>query len=157
MEAKWLDECEMRAWVAFLDTSNLLQRRMDEQLREEAGVTQPQYELMARLSEAPDQELRMTELAELLVTSRSGLTYQVAQLERRGLVRRVPARDDDRGVLAVLTDSGLETMRRIAPGHVKMVRDCLIDLLDRPQLEALADALGTVGARLRDEARPPRR
>jgi hypothetical protein len=48
-------------------------------------------------------------------------------------------------------------MRRIAPGHVKMVRDCLIDLLDRPQLEALADALGTVGARLRDEARPPRR
>ena len=157
MENKWLDECEMRAWVAFLDTSNLLQRRVDEQLREEGGVTQPQYELMTRLSEAPGRELRMTELAELLVASRSGLTYQVAQLEQRGLVRRVPAPDDDRGVLAVLTDNGLDVLRRVAPGHVKVVRSGLIDLLDRPQLEALADALGAVRAHLREGARRPRR
>jgi DNA-binding MarR family transcriptional regulator len=155
-EVRWLDDSEMRAWVAFLDTSNLLQRRIDAQLRKEGGVTQPQYELMTRLSEAPDGQLRMTDLAELLVMSRSGLTYQVAQLEQRGLVRRAPAPDDDRGVLAMLSDEGRRVLRRIAPGHVQVVRSNLIDLLNRSQLEALADTLGVVRARLRDEARRPR-
>lgn len=152
VDTRWLDDSEMRAWVAFLDTSNLLQRLIDAQLREEGGVTQPQYELMTRLGEAPQRQLRMTELADLLVMSRSGLTYQVAQLERRGLVRRVPSPEDDRGVLAVLTDEGSNVLRRVAPGHVGVVRSNLIDLLDRSQLEALADALSVVRSRLRDES-----
>jgi DNA-binding MarR family transcriptional regulator len=95
----------------------------------------------------------MTELAELLVSSRSGLTYQVAQLERAGLVVRVPALDDDRGVLAVLTEQGREVLRRVAPGHVKVVRAGLIDQLSRDELEALAETLGAVRTRLRAEGK----
>ncbi|GAB7192209.1 MarR family transcriptional regulator [Kineococcus sp. NUM-3379] len=149
MEPRWLDETEMRAWVAFLDASNLLQRRIDRQLREDGGLTQPQYELLTRLEAAPGRRLRMTELADLLVASRSGLTYQVTQLEKAGLVRREACADDERGVLAALTGDGLDVLQRTAPGHVRVVREGLVDLLDREQLRALADTLGAVRDHLR--------
>jgi DNA-binding MarR family transcriptional regulator len=135
--------------MAFLDTSNLLARRIDQQLRQDGGVTQPLYELLTRLAEAPQRRLRMTELAELLVTSRSGLTYQVAQLEKAGLVRRESCADDERGVLASPTDIGMDVLHRTAPGHVRVVRDGLIDQLDRERLLALANTLEHVRAQLR--------
>lgn len=139
----------MRAWVAFLDTGNLLQRRVEQQLREDGGLSQAQYELLTRLAEAPQRRLRMAELADLLVASRSGLTYQVTQLEKLGLVQRQAFQDDDRGVLAVLTEEGLATLRRAAPGHVRVVRENLVDLLSREQLRALGDVLDVVRTHLR--------
>ena len=149
MTERWLDDIEMRAWVAFLDTSNLLLRRIDQQLREDGGLTQPQYELLTRLAEAPGQRMRMAELALALVASRSGLTYQVSQLEKAGLVRREACAGDDRGVLAVLTEPGRQALLRAAPGHLRVVRENLIDLLDRDQLVALADTLSRTRAHLR--------
>ena len=143
----------MRAWVAFLDTSNLLLRRIDQQLREDGGLTQPQYELLTRLAEAPQRRLRMAELADLLVTSRSGLTYQVTQLEKLGLVHRQAFQDDDRGVLATLTEDGLDALRRAAPGHVRVVRENLVDLLSHEQLLALGDALDVARTHLRTTQR----
>ena len=150
MDARWLDDTEMRTWVTFLDTSNLLQRRIDRQLREDGGLTQPQYELLTCLSAAPEHRLRMTELADLLVLSRSGLTYQVTQLEKAGMVRREACAEDDRGVLAVLTAEGQQVLQRTAPGHVRVVREGLIDHLSRDELTALADALQAARSWLRD-------
>ena len=90
----------------------------------------------------------MTDLAGALYTSMSGLTYQVAQLEKAGLVRRTSPPADVRGVVAALTDAGRERLAQAAPGHVAAVRALLIDVLTGQQLAAAADGLGEVARRL---------
>ncbi|MFE9257693.1 MarR family winged helix-turn-helix transcriptional regulator [Streptomyces sp. NPDC006879] len=148
---RWLDEGEMRAWKGFLAASSLLNRRLDQQLREDSGLSHAQYEILVRLGEAPEGELRMTELADALVNSKSGITYQVTQLEKAGLVRRRSCPSDVRGVFAVLTQAGRERLTQAAPGHVDTVRKHLIDVLTPEQLNALAEGLGEVGRRLRTQ------
>jgi DNA-binding MarR family transcriptional regulator len=144
---KWLDEDEMRAWHSFLAAGALIDRLVDAQLKEAVGLSHPQYEILVRLAEAPEGELRMTELAGTLLTSKSGLTYQVTQLEKAGLVERRSCPSDVRGVLAVLTSAGRRLLERAAPGHVTLVRELLIDVLSPAQLATLADALGEVSRR----------
>ncbi|MCT2588906.1 MarR family transcriptional regulator [Streptomyces sp. N2-109] len=153
-ETRWLDEREMAAWEGFLQASNRVARHLEQQLRDEAGLSHPQYEILVRLEACPHGEIRMTELADLLITSKSGLTYQVGQLERRGLVRRRSCPTDVRGVLAVITDEGRRVLREAAPGHVAAVRASLIDLLEPEELEVLAGALGRVGRRLAIDRAP---
>ncbi len=152
-EPRWLDPDEAAAWRGFVTASNLLNRRLERQLKEDSGLSHQQYEILVHLSAAPGGSLRMTELADNLVTSKSGLTYQVTQLERIGLVARRSCPSDIRGVIAELTDQGREALRQAAPGHVALVRELLIDVLSREQLAVLAEGLGAVSARLRlDEA-----
>ena len=153
---RWLDEEEMRAWHAFLAASALVDRRLDQQLKEDAGISHLQYEILVRLSAKCDHEMRMTELADALLNSKSGLTYQVSQLEKAGLVRRRSCTSDDRAVFAVLTPAGEELLARAAPGHVALVRQLLIDVLTPEQLEAIADGLGEVSRRMlgKDSAVP---
>ena len=139
---KWLDEDEMRAWHSFLAAGALIDRFLDAQLKESVGLSHPQYEILVRLAEAPDGELRMTELAGTLLSSKSGLTYQVTQLEKAGLAERRSCPSDVRGVLAVLTEAGRHRLQQAAPGHVALVRELLIDVLTPGQLASLADALG---------------
>ncbi|MEU6083355.1 MarR family transcriptional regulator [Streptomyces sp. NPDC047108] len=148
-EPRWLDDLEIRAWVTFLETTSLLNRRIEVDLRQE-GITMVQYEILTRLLEVPERRRRMTELANLLVSSRSGLTYQVTQLEKAGLVTRETCPDDERGVVAALTDKGRALLERAAPSHVRVVREGLIDLLDRDQLTALAEIMTIARDRLRE-------
>lgn len=138
----------MRAWHAFLAAGALLDRRLEQQLRRDAGLSHPQYEILVRLCDVPGGELRMTDLAEALYTSKSGVTYQITQLERAGLVRRVSSPSDTRGVAAVVTEAGRRKLAQAAPGHVAAVRALLIDVLTDEQLTVLADGLGEVTRRL---------
>ncbi|MER7672582.1 MarR family transcriptional regulator [Kitasatospora sp. NPDC096128] len=153
-EPRWLDQDEMAAWRGFVVASNLLNRRLERQLKDDSGLSHQQYEILVHLSAAPGDSLRMTELADKLVTSKSGLTYQVTQLERMGLVGRRSCPSDVRGVIAELTEQGREALRRAAPGHVALVRELLIDVLTREQLAVLAEGLGAVSARLRQDETP---
>ena len=140
---RWLDAEEMRAWQSFLAAGALVGRRVEQQLKEQAGLSHLQYEVLVRLSGAEHGEVRMTELASSLFTSKSGLTYQIGQLEKSGLVRRRNC-EIVRGVYACLTDAGRAKLAEIAPGHVAAVREYLIDRLDRDRLTAVADALESV-------------
>jgi DNA-binding MarR family transcriptional regulator len=157
-EPRWLNETEMRAWTGFLETSDLLQRLIDLQLREAGGVTQVQYEILTRINDSPGRRRRMTELAGLMVCSRSGLTYQVTQLEKAGLLQRESDPEDERGVLAVLTNEGHRILSAAAPGHLKTVREGLIDLLTHEQVAQLADIMATTRTHLRAAVQlpPPR-
>jgi DNA-binding MarR family transcriptional regulator len=152
-DVRWLSADQIEAWLAFFGAAALLNRRLDQQLKDDAGLTHVQYEVMARLSEAPDRELRMTELADTLYTSQSGTTYQIAQLEKAGLVRRRQCLGGPRAVYAVLTDAGFEVLKRAAPGHVNTVRELLIDVLTPEELEAVSNGLGRVRDRIVEQER----
>lgn len=141
----------MAAWLAFLEVSHRLDRAIEQQLKTDAGLSHPQYEILSRLAGAPGGQQRMSELADMITVSRSGLTYQITQLERAGLVRREKCPSDERGVLAVLTGAGRAALSRAAPGHVRVVRRYLIDALTPAQRSALAEGLAAARDRLRPQ------
>ncbi|MFI6362318.1 MarR family winged helix-turn-helix transcriptional regulator [Nocardia sp. NPDC050630] len=146
-DAKWLNEREMRTWQGFLAAGALVGRQVEQHLKQE-GLSHTQYEVLVRLAAAPEGQLRMTELADALYTSKSGLNYQVTQMEKAGLVRREACPTDVRGVIANLTAAGRDRLEQIAPGHVETVRGVLIDVLTPEQQEAIAAGLGEVARRL---------
>ena len=146
---RWLDTEEKRAWNAFLSSHALLSRRLDRQLKRDAGISHLQYEILTRLSASPNRELRMAELACGLLNTKSGLTYQIGQLEQAGFVRRRPCTSERRAVYAGLTDAGLAFLEGVAPAHVALVRDLLIDVLTPEQLSTIADGLGEASRRMR--------
>ncbi|SNS37003.1 DNA-binding transcriptional regulator, MarR family [Streptosporangium subroseum] len=135
-DARWLSKTEMDAWMSYVAATHLLERRVEEQLKA-SGLTHAQYEILAKLSASAGRRLRMTELARQVVVSKSGLTYQIGQLEKRGLVERTAHPSDDRGVLAVLTEKGVRCLERTAPGHVAVVRAFLIDRLTPDELRTM--------------------
>ena len=98
-EPRWLDEAEMAAWLPLVRLVTLLPQRLDGQLREDAGIGHVYYQILAMLSQARDQHLRMSELAGLTAISPSRLSHAVAALEDRGWVTRCPAATDRRGAL----------------------------------------------------------
>jgi DNA-binding MarR family transcriptional regulator len=153
-EPHWLNEHELRAWKDFLAVSTILNRQVDQRLKTQAGLTQPQYEVLVHLSEAPSGELRMAELAAAAMTSRSRLTYQVDQLEKARLIRRTSCPTDERGVVATLTEKGWAKLRQTAPGHATFVRERFIDALAPPTFTALAEALRALAKTLDDDAAP---
>src|SRR5256885_9611365 len=115
---RWLTDREQRAWRAFLAASQLLLDQLDRELQRDAGMPHTYYEILVVLSETPHHTLRMSELAEITLSSRSRLSHAVARLEERGWVRRAACPTDRRGQLAILTDAGFTALRDAAPGHV---------------------------------------
>lgn len=126
-EPRWLDDDERGAWLAVLRFSVRFVDRLDRELQEEFDLTLGDYEILAYLSETPGGQLRMTELADTALVSRSRLTYRVDRLVDRGLVVRRSCPTDRRGVFAQLTASGRRMLERAAPVHVAGVRRYLID------------------------------
>lgn len=151
-DVRWLSDTQQRHWRAFRDGTALLFDVLARELDDDSGLSLGEYEVLVRLSEAPGRALRMSELADDLAHSRSRLTHTVARMERDGIVRREPARDDARGVNCVLTERGWQVLVDAAPGHVDSVRAHLVDVLDDQQLAALGVAMRHVIAHLRAPA-----
>jgi DNA-binding MarR family transcriptional regulator len=147
-KVKWLNPREQRAWVTLVTATELLNRALDQQLRADAGLSHVQYGILARLVGAPDGSMRMQALAEAMGVTKSGLTYQVLQLEKAGLISRQACAGDDRGVIAAITPQGAEVMPLAAPGHVRLVRELVIDALTPQQLESLAEGMAEVQRRI---------
>ncbi len=136
-EPRWLSAQEMRAWRGYLGLVRLLDDRLNRDLQGESGLTLADYEILVRLSEAPQRRLRMTELAQGAMISKSRLSHQMTRLEERGLARREGCPTDRRGAFAVLSDAGFDVLAAAAPGHVASVRRHLFDRLTSEQVEAL--------------------
>jgi DNA-binding MarR family transcriptional regulator len=138
-EPRWLDAEEQKAWRAWLYSSMLLHDRLDRELTHETGISHAYYEILVQLSEAPGRMLRMSQLADRSLSSRSRLSHAVTRLEERGWVRRQVCEEDARGQLAVLTDEGFAALEAAAPVHVEGVRTHLFDQLSPDQVAALRD------------------
>jgi DNA-binding MarR family transcriptional regulator len=149
-----LDHEQLAAYFALMEVSSVLQHAVDQQLREEGGLSYTQFQILAVLGEAPDGRQRMTDIADHLVHSRSGLTYQVAQLAKAGLVTRTPSSDDERSIIVTATPQGQALLGRVMPGHVEVVQRLLMASLARADLTALGDILGRVREHMRTI--PPR-
>jgi DNA-binding MarR family transcriptional regulator len=144
----WLDSGEQAAWRSWLDTYRLLLPALDRQLQTESQASFTDFEVLVQLSEAADRRMRMSEIADRTISTRSAITRTVDRLVARGWVSRVRSTDDQRGYYAELTELGANVLREIAPGHVAAVRDNLIDLLTEAELAALRDIGNKVRSRL---------
>lgn len=149
-----LSPTELTAYFAFTEVSSLLRHAVEQQLREVGKLSYVQFQLLARLGDAPGGSQRMTDLADGVVYSRSGLTYQAQSLEERGLVTRAPSPDDERSTIVAITTEGREVLQKVFPGHIEAVRDLLIDPLAAEDVEVLARVMTQVSEHLR--ANPPR-
>src|SRR3954454_15071422 len=138
-QTRWLDDEEQKAWRAWLYSSMLLQDQLGRELTHETGISHAYYEILVQLSEAPGRALRMSQLADRSLSSRSRLSHAVSRLEERGWVRRQVCESDGRGQLAVLTDDGFAALEAAAPVHVTGVRTHLFDQLSPQQVENLRD------------------
>jgi DNA-binding MarR family transcriptional regulator len=148
--AELLDSVELAVFERLIDVGKLLERRADRATREHIGLKYVQYEVLIRLRNAGG-ELRMTELANKLVSTPSGQTYQLAQLEKAGLAERVIAPGDERGVLARITEKGRTLLREVSQHQNDMIVEAVIAPLTREQVEAAHRILGALQLHLRGE------
>src|SRR5215218_10147438 len=149
-----LDRVELGAYFALIEVSSLLRHAVEQQLREAGDLSYVQFQLLARLGDAPSGSHRMTDLADGVVYSRSALTYQAGLLEKAGLVTRSPAADDERGIAVTITDAGRKRLTQVFPGHIEVVKQLLLEPLSRDDVEALAGLLEPVRDHMRSI--PPR-
>jgi DNA-binding MarR family transcriptional regulator len=148
-----LDPQELGAYFVLMEAVSLLQHQVAQQLRAEGGISYVQFQLLARLADARGQ-LTMTQLADGVVYSRSGLTHQAGLLEAAGLITRGPHPDDHRATVVTITDSGLALLGRVLPGHIEVTRRLLFDPLTDDDLRHLGDIMTRVRDHMR--AQPPR-
>ena len=148
-----LDPAQMRAYFALMETVSLLQYAVRQQLQAEGGLSYVQFEILAKLAHT-DHPLTMTDLADGVVYSRSGLTHQAGLLEKQGLITRGASPDDQRATVVDITDDGRARVAEVLPGHIEVVRELLFDSLDAGDVRALGDMMENARDHMR--SRPPR-
>ena len=131
-------------WRLFLKTHARLERLLDDDLRSAHDLTLAEYDAMLQLAESPTHRLRMHEIAERVVLSRSGVTRLIDRLVRDGLVERDTCSTDARGAEAVLTASGLDRLRKAAPTHLRGISDHFLDTMSAAELAAVDRAMNAI-------------
>ena len=142
------------SWRAFLTAHALISRRLDDDLRTEQEMTLAEYVALLQLAEAPGRRLRMNQLADGIVLSRSGVTRLIDRLEADGLVARSHCASDGRGAEAVLTDEGHARLRRASRTHLRGIESYFLDSVEPVDLAALERSCSAIGDRVRTEGRP---
>jgi len=148
---RWLNPAEMKAWRRYIVASRRLLEALDLDLAEHE-LSMADYEILAQLSDAPDRAMRMSELAEVAMLSRSRLSHRMKVMEKAGWVERRACTDDKRGFYAVMTAKGWRAIVAAAPDHVESVRTRFVDHLTKGDQEVLAEIFERVTKSLKENA-----
>lgn len=146
--ADGFSEEDHRLWRLFLSASTRLLERLDHELQQRSQLSLTDFDILSMLSSAPANRLRMSELAEQVLVSRSRLTYRVDRLAELDYVTRQECEDDRRGLFAILTDNGAKALAAAAPGHVTDIRNWLWSLVEPEERAVLTRVLARVDANL---------
>jgi DNA-binding MarR family transcriptional regulator len=134
-----LSSTELRAWSGFLRTHATLIRELDAELEAEHGLSLTSFDVLVQLDFAPDRRLRMRDLADAVLLSRSGLTRLVDRLVREGMIERETCSADARGSFAVLTERGMQALHTALPTHLAGIRRLFVSRVADDELERLGD------------------
>ena len=135
---RWLSASEMKAWRRYIIASRRLLEALDYDLVHHE-LSMADYEVLAQLSDAPNRKMRMSELADVAMLSRSRLSHRIKVMEKAGWVKREPCPIDKRGYFAVMTAKGWKAIVAAAPDHVESVRSRFIDHLTKEDQRVLAE------------------
>ena len=147
-EPRWLTDDEREAWLRLMAVTMLLPSRLEQQLKQDAGLSHFEYYVLAMISECETRSLSLTELASRTNSSLSRLSHVIARLEQQGLLTRSSSPTDGRTSIATLTDVGWSKVVASAPGHVEEVRTVVFDSLTADQVAQLGDICGRMLATL---------
>jgi DNA-binding MarR family transcriptional regulator len=132
---------ELAVWRTFLRAHASITRQLEHELAADHMLPLPSYDVLLQLAESPHRRLRMTDLADRVLLSRSGLTRLVDRLAAEGLVDRQPCQSDARGTFTVLTEAGLARLREAAPTHLRGIEEHVTSRLSAEELDTLGELL----------------
>ncbi len=139
---------ELRAWRAFIETSEAARQLVELRLQEDSGLSQGDYAVMVALYDQPGHTMRPSQLAETISWERSRLSHHLGRMERRGLISRQAAAGDNRGAEVLLTAEGAHLYRKASSPHLHAIRDIFVTPLSAGQLSLLEDAMRCLAAHL---------
>ena len=141
------DDPRLAPWRAFLVAHARISRRFDEELRTEHDLSFAEYDALLTIAKAPDRRIRMGQLADEVLLSKSGVTRLIDRLVTDGLVERSACAADARGAEAVLTEPGLSRLRSASRTHLRGIEEHFLTVLDPADLEAVERAMTAVARR----------
>ena len=150
LEPKWLSPKEEKAWRSYIVASRRMWDAMECDLSPHE-LSMSDYEILVRLSEAPDRQVRMTELADSAMISKSRLSHRMKVMEKAGWVRREMCKFDKRGQFAIMTEKGWKAIVKAAPDHVASIRGRFMDHLTAKDQEDLARIFDRVSEKMRQQ------
>ncbi|WP_294568165.1 MarR family winged helix-turn-helix transcriptional regulator [uncultured Arthrobacter sp.] len=139
---------ELRVWRAFIETSEAAKQLVALRLQEDSGLSPGDYAVMVALYDQPGHSMRSSQLAQTISWERSRLSHHLGRMERRGLISRQAAADDNRGAEILLTAEGAHLYRKASSPHLHAIRDIFVTPLSTEQLSLLEDAMRGLAAHL---------
>lgn len=148
-ERQWLEPSSADVWEHFLNVTHQLEQKLERNLQATHGISHTQYEILVRLADSPHGAIRMSDLAENLVTAKSAVTYQVGKLCNAGIVERFSCTYDARATYVQLTEAGQALLDQVAPKHLELVRQLVFEDLTCDEAIQLTEILTRWQSRLK--------
>lgn len=147
-EVPWLDADQQHSWMGVVNLVSTLPFALHRDLQANAGLSLQDFDVMARLSDMPEQRARISELGRALHWEKSRLSHHLTRMEKRGLIRREECPVDARGAIVTMSAAGRAALEAAAPDHVRLVRTLVFDELSADEVSSLGIILDKVLGRL---------